>query len=284
MPSCQPTAGSKSTACTEISQVTVAGATANLRDSGRFGNTLARLSYYYYSDDRGLVATDNRPEPERKQSKAQSIEIHTVGASAAHVLAIGPGLADGMFYGFGQFGNWQNQDHGAWAYGVELGYQLPDVWASPWLRTGINSGSGDANANDRNHDTFFQLLPTAWLYAQFPFYNMMNNQDVFVQALLKPHPMVNVRFDFHWLSVNQSRDLVYAGSGATSDKVFGYAGTPTGGFDDLAYLTHVMVNVKPTEYLSFNVFYGHAFGQDIINAQYTGKQGNYAFVEANLSF
>lgn len=268
----------------EISQITVAGATANLRDSGLFGNTLGRLSYYYYSDDRGLTATDNRPEPERLRTKAQSIEVHTIAASAAHVMPIGPGLADGMFYAFGQFGDWQNLNHSAWAYGVEAGYQLPEIWGSPWLRAGINSASGDARPTDKQHDTFFQLLPTAWLYAQFPFYNMMNNQDVFVQALLKPHPMVNLRLDFHWLAVNESKDLVYSGAGATSDKVFGYAGAPTGGFNDLAYLTHVMVSFKPTEYLNFNAFYGHAFGQDIINAQYSGKQGDYAFLEANLSF
>jgi len=267
-----------------ITDINVAGATLNLRDSEAVGNTIAQLSYYYYSDDRNLLVTDNRSPVARAQTRGQALEIHTLGVSAAHVLPIGPGLADGMVYGYGQVGDWQNLDHGAWAYGAELGYQLPDLWGSPWMRAGINSGSGDSNPNDRDHQTFFQMLPTAWLYAQFPFYNMMNNQDVFVQALLKPHSMVNLRLDFHWLKVNESRDFVYSGSGATSDKVFGYVGTPTGGSSDLAYLTHFMVNVKPLDYLAFNIFYGHAFGQDVINAQYTGKQGNYGFVEAIVSF
>ncbi len=268
----------------EISQITVAGATANLRDSGLFGNTLGRLSYYYYSDDRNLVAADNRPEAVRTSTKAEPIEVHTLALSAAHTLPLGPGVVDGMFYGFGQVGDWQGLNHGAWAYGVELGYQLPEVWGSPWLRAGINSGSGDNNPGDGDHGTFFQMLPTVFLYAQFPFYNMMNNQDVFLQALLKPHPMVNLRMDFHWLKLNESRDLLYAGSGATNDTFFGYAGTPTGGFDELAYLAHLSVNLKPTDYLSFNVHYAHAFGQEVIAAQYSDRQGDYAFVEACLSF
>ncbi len=174
-----------------ITDINIAGATLNLRDSAAIGNTIGQLSYYYYSDDRDLVVTDNRSTAVRTAARGQSLEIHTLGVSAAHVLPIGPGLLDGMFYGYGQFGNWQNQNHGAWAYGVEVGYQFPDVWGSPWIRAGVNSASGDSNPNDGDHQTFFQLLPIAWLYAQFPFYNMMNNQDVFVQALVKPHPMVN---------------------------------------------------------------------------------------------
>jgi hypothetical protein len=65
---------------------------------------------------------------------------------------------------------------------------------------------------------------------------------------------------------------------------FGYNGAPTGGFDNLAYLTHVMVNVKPLDHLAFNIFYGHAFGQDIINTQFTATPGNYGFIEAIVSF
>jgi len=267
-----------------ITAVNVAGATVNLRDSERFKNTIGQLSYYYYSDDRGLVATDNRPEAARIATKGRSIEMNTLGASAAHVLPIGPGQADGMAYSYGQFGNWQGLNHGAWAYGAELGYQLPEVWGSPWMRAGINSASGDANPNDRDHQTFFQMLPTSWLYAQFPFYNMMNNQDVFLQAIVKPDPMVNIRLDFHWLSVNQSRDLVYNGAGATSNKYFGFNGAPTGGFDNLAYLTHIMVNLKPMDHLAFNLLYGHAFGQDIMGVNYTGKQGDYGFIETIVSF
>ncbi len=153
------------------------------------------------------------------------------------------------------------------------------------MRVGLNSGSGDPDPDDGDHETFFQMLPTAWLYAQFPFYNMMNNQDVFVQWIVAPHPKVDVRLDFHWLRVNESQDLVYAYGGATNDTVFGYVGTPIpGGFEDLAYLTHLMVSVKPFNHLAFNFFYAHAFGQDIINAQFDGKQGDYGFVEAIISF
>jgi hypothetical protein len=199
-------------------------------------------------------------------------------------LELGPGLGDGMAYGYGQLGDWQSQDHSAWAYGVELGYQLSSVWAKPWMRLGINSASGDPDPNDDLHQTFFQILPTAWLYAQFPFYNMMNNQDVFVQWIAEPHPMVSTRVDFHWLRVNSSADLAYFGGGATKNDFFGYGGVPAKGRHELAYLVHTMLTVKPTNFFTINAFYAHAFGQGVINANFTGRGANYGFLEGIISF
>ena len=66
------------------------------------------------------------------------------------------------------------------------------------------------------------MLPTAWLYAQFPFYSMMNNQDVFVQWIADPHPMFSLRLDLHWLRLNSSPDFAYFGGGATKNDFFGY--------------------------------------------------------------
>ncbi len=115
----------------EISDITVAGTSLNLRDSEAIGNTIGRLFWYYYADDRDIVFVDNRPLAIREAAKGEGSSIHTIGASAVHVHGIGPGLADGMFYAFGQFGDWQDLRHRTWAYGVEVGYQLPALWGRP---------------------------------------------------------------------------------------------------------------------------------------------------------
>src|SRR5206468_4061587 len=80
--------------------------------------------------------------------------------------------------------------------------------------------SGDGNAMDGHHRTFFQLLPTARTYAQLPFYNLMNTGDAFVQVLLTPHRAVSLRCDYHWLALSDARDLWYSGGGATNDRIF----------------------------------------------------------------
>jgi hypothetical protein len=264
--------------------ITLGGLALNLEDGPATGPTLGRLFWYYYGDDRDVLYVDNRPLAARQSAIGQHSHIHTIGAHLVRLERIGPGTADAMAFGFGQFGSYQNLAQRAWAYGVEAGYRLADIWAQPWLRGGINSGSGDGDPNDGTHGTFFQLLPTAWLYAQFPFYNMMNNQDVFAQAVLDPHPMVSLRVDGHWLRLNSGRDLDYAGGGATNNSLFGYTGVSGNGRLELAYLLHLMLTVRPTAFLTCNGFYAHAWGQGVINQAYAGRDGNYGFFEAILAF
>lgn len=266
-----------------ITDINVAGITLNLHDGDLFGNTLGRLAWYTYNDTRPDVAVVDNSQTVPPQLGA-NISLHTIGGHLARIEPAGPGQFDGTVYGFSQFGNWQTQNQSAWAYGVELGYQLKDLWASPWLRAGINSASGDSNPDDQTHGTFFQMLPTAWLYAQFPFYNMMNNQDVFVQMILRPDPTVTVRADFHSLSVNATEDLVYSSSGAGNTQLFGFLGMPTYGQSDLANVTHVSVGWRPLDNLSINAFYAHSFGQSIIDRNFTGSQGDYGFLETIVTF
>ena len=264
--------------------VTVGGIALNLKESPVVGTTIGRVFWYYYGDDRDVVFLDNRPLPVREGERGLSADLHTFGAHVVRAQPLGPGVADGMAYGFGQFGDWQSQTQRAWAYGVELGYRLNSVWAKPWLRTGINSGSGDTDPADDEHETFFQMLPTAWLYAQFPFYNMMNNQDVFVQWIADPHPMLSLRLDGHWLRVNSSRDLAYFGGGATKNDFFGFGGVNGNGRNELAYLVHTMITVRPTAFLTFNGLFAHAWGQGVINQAFAGRGGNYGFLEAVVAF
>ena len=268
----------------EIEGITLGGLAFTVRDSERLPGTTGRFFWIEYDDQRDVVFLDNRPLPVREAEKGEGATIATIGGNVEHVADVGPGRVDALGWGVGQVGTWQSQDQLAWAYAIELGYQLPDVWARPWMRVGINSGSGDTDPNDDVHATFFQLLPTARLYAQFPFYNMMNNQDVFVQWMLQPHAQVSVRADLHWLRVNASQDLSYSGGGATKEDFFGYGGVPAKGRNELAYLTDVAVTYTPIAPLTLYAYYGHAFGQGVINANFNGTQANFGYVEAILKF
>jgi len=264
--------------------IRVGGVALNLKESPAVGPTIARLFWYYYGDDRDVVFLDNRPLPAREADRGEETHLHTIGGHLVRAQMLGPGIADGMAYAFGQFGDWQSLDHQAWAYGAEVGYRLTDIWAKPWTRIGINSASGDNSPSDNDHNTFFQMLPTAWLYAQFPFYNMMNNQDVFVQWIFEPHPMLSWRLDGHWLRLNSGKDLAYFGGGATKDDFFGYGGVAPNGRNELAYLVHTMLTIRPTAFLTFNALYAHAWGQGVINQAFADAGGDYGFLEAVVAF
>lgn len=272
----------------ELGDVGVAGLAATLRRVPGLALPIdARLFYLYYDDrrfsdereeTRRPVKVDNRPLPDRA-SEGDSIAVHTWGAHALGVLPAGPGRADLLLWGAVQDGDWGVQSHAAWAFAVEGGYQLPGLWGAPWLRVGYDQSSGDDDPEDGDHRTFFQLLPTARIYAQFPFFNLINSQDTFAQVLVKPHPRVHVRSDVHWLRLTERRDLWYAGGGATSDDVFGFSGTPSGDRRELAYLVDLAVTMQLWKRLSAYFYYGHAFGQGVVKRTFAGAGADYGYVE-----
>jgi len=65
----------------------------------------------------------------------------------------------------------------------------------------------DKDSTDREHGTFYQMLPTARKYAFFPLYNLMNNEDLFIQAIFKPKEAFTIRTDLHSLSLQNKHDL-----------------------------------------------------------------------------
>jgi alginate export protein len=243
-----------------------------------------RLFYLYFEDRRNdPLKVDNRALVDRRLDR-DAIEVHTLGGHAVTAVELGPGILDGLVWAVAQFGDWGELDHTGWAYAVEAGYQLAGVPAQPWLRIGINQSSGDDDPADGSHRTFFQVLPTARVYAQLPFFNLMNNRDVFAQLILRPHSRITLRTDYHWLSLTERDDLWYAGGGATNERIFGFSGSPSGGARDLAQLVDASLTVSLHQYVTLGVYYGHAFGGDVVRTNFTGSDADYGFVELTFRY
>ncbi len=264
--------------------ITLAGLAWTLRRLPGAPPLEARAFYLYYRDDRDdTLKVDNRPLPVREADR-RPISINTIGANVITAIDAGPGIVDGLLWGVVQTGTWGTDTHGAWAWAVEGGYQLPRVPAAPWLRAGWNRSSGDGDPDDREHRTFFQLLPTARTYARLPCFNLRNSSDAFLELLLRPHECVLVRTDVHWLRVTEGRDLWYSGGGATSNTFFGYAGSPANGRHGLATLADVSVTVTLHERLTLEAYYGHAFGRTVVGQTFAGRGADYGFLEATFSY
>jgi hypothetical protein len=243
-----------------------------------------RAFYLYYEDGRTeTVKVDNRPLAEREADR-DAIRVHTLGAHALALPRVGPGEIDLLLWAVVQTGRWGELGQTSWAWALEAGYQLPRLPGSPWVRVGIDRSSGDGDPDDGSHETFFQVLPTARRYARLPFFNLMNDQDVFAQILLAPHPLVQVQADYHWLTLTEAADLWYSGGGATNDVLFGYAGIPSGDRRELAHLVDFSVAWRTLPWLSVNAYVGHAFGQSVVGSSFAGRGATYGFVEATLSY
>ena len=133
-----------------------------------------------------VLKTDNRPTPVRA-ADLDKIEIATWGADYAHVFnTTDAGKFDFLVWGVVQTGSWGNLAQHAGAFVGEAGWQPPVKVLKPWVSAGYSYGSGDGNPNDTGHGTFFQDLPTPRQYARFPFYNMMNNEDLYATFNLRP--------------------------------------------------------------------------------------------------
>jgi hypothetical protein len=241
----------------------------------------ARFFFIYYSDGRGLLKVDNRPAPIRAADK-QDISLYTEGANWIAALPTSAGTVDFLAWGALQQGQWGELDQDSWAWDVEMGWQPNMLPWKPWLRIGYGRTSGDDNPNDGDHDTFFQILPTARLYAYSTFYNLMNNDDGFIQLLLRPFPGLVTRTEFHFIRLGEAKDLWYTGSGATlSDRNvgFGYSGRPAFGHHNLLQVFENSVSYDWNTHLNLSVYYGHIFGKSIVRSIFAEDDANYAFVE-----
>jgi len=239
-----------------------------------------------YIDHRTLVLkTDNRPQAVRAADQGK-IEIGTYGLDYAHVFnAEHAGKFDFLLWGALQGGSWGNQTQHAAAFVGEAGWQPPVTVLKPWISAGYSYGSGDGDPNNGRHSTFFQLLPTPRQYARFPFYNMMNNEDLYATLNVRPLSKLSFRTEGHTLRLASASDLWYLGGGAFQPKTFGYTGRPSNGNRGLANVWDASADYQFTHSFSATLYYGHAWGKGVIEAIYPkSANGQLIFLETNYHF
>jgi hypothetical protein len=222
-------------------------------------HTEVRLFYIGYDDDRP-IAHGGLPG---------GVTVHTLGFSSIGVHPIGAGNLDLLVWFAGQWGDFARLDHAAAAGIFEAGYQLTEAPWKPWVRTGVNIASGDGNASDGDHNTFFNLLPTNHLYYgyadQFAFQNLIN---FFMQLKLQPHEKLGLDVVYHKFWLQSRSDGRYAGSGAFNRAVFGYAPAiaPPAGTRNAADEIDLVVNWNVHENLALEVGYARMWGHGVFKA------------------
>jgi len=247
-----------------------------------------RIFGLYYQDWRSnVVKTDNRPAANR-QLDAANIAINTFGGHSVHAFESKPATFDLLFWGAAQTGRWGVQDHSAYAFDAEAGFQ-PKAKAlrriRPWVRGGYGQSSGDGNPADGTHNTFFQILPTPRPFARFPFFNLMNNRDIYGGLTLRPHAKLSISTEYHGLSLANRNDLWYLGGGVFQPWSFGYIGRATNGRRSLANLYDVSVDVKLNAAVGLNLYYGRAQGLAAVQSIYpSGRSANLGYVELTYKF
>lgn len=227
------------------------------------------------------IAFDDDRDP-RQGGLADGQTIYTTGASLLGVYDLGPGRVDALLWAAGQWGSFDGDDHRAAAGLVEVGYQLPDVFAEPWLRLGVNVASGDEDPGDDDHETFANLLPTNHLYYgfadQLAFQNLV---DSFVQLRLAPHPKLQLNFFVHWFELLERDDARYSGTGAFDRSAFGYPAQATGGQSDVGVEYDAVATLLLHRTTTLELGFSWLDGGDVFDGQ---QDGDAAFAYASLEF
>jgi hypothetical protein len=221
----------------------------------------------YHDGRTGITKTDNRPLAVR-QADHQNIRVGTYGGDFIATIPAGSGQFDLLGWGALQNGAWGELGQSSKAGTIEGGYKLLKLPTTPWIRGGYFYGSGDDNPSDNQHKTFFQILPTPWIYAHTPFYNLMDDKDGFVQIIDRPTKRLELRGDIHWLQLSSNRDLWYQGGGAFDNKVFGYVGRPSNGHSSFANVAEIGSVWQATKAVAVSFYYGHTSGKSVVASIY----------------
>ncbi|MEZ5286219.1 MAG: alginate export family protein [Vicinamibacterales bacterium] len=230
-----------------------------------------------YRDRRAI---DIRPDNANIATAAADISVVAVGASHIGTRRLARGEADWLLWGAAQGGDWYGETHRAQAGALEGGYRLA-TGGRPWVRAGVSYASGDGQARDGRHETFFPMLADVRTYAQSMVYAPMNLRDAFVQVLADPHPRARVRVDLHRLDLANAEDRWYQGSGATAKtgRYFGFSTRPSGGATGLGTVVEGSVAVRLSRYWSVNAFAAHLRGGPVVRARFSSDRRWFWYVE-----
>ncbi len=238
----------------------------------------------YHDGRTGLTKTDNRTAAARALDH-KNIRIGTYGMSAITAIPVRKNTVDLLFWGVLQDGSWGLLDQHSGGYAAEGGFRWTGVRTQPWLRGGALRTTGDNNNTDHEHNTFFQILPTPRIYARFPFFNMMNSKDEFVQLIDKPTGKLEVRTDLHFLQLTAPGDFWYQGGGAYDNKVFGFIGRPGNGHGSFTSLYDVSADYALNKQLTLGAYYARAFGKTVVASIYPrDRVAQYGFFELTYRF
>jgi len=256
------------------------------RDFGfKHSNGEWRAFGIYYNDDRSVVKTDNRSAA-AKAHDLGGINIATFGSHYIQDVTTQAGVFDVLWWGAVQTGKWGLLTQKSGAANGEAGFQ-PNGFGPlhPWIRGGMFWSSGDGNATDGTHGTFFVMLPTPRIYARFPFYNEMNNSDAFAELILRPHKRVTFRSDFHDVWLSNRHDLWYGGGGAFQPWTFGFTGRPSNGLSSLAKVYDTGGDFQLTRQLGLGLYFGYAQGGAVVKKIFpTGYDSKFGYIELDYAF
>lgn len=245
--------------------------------------TELQLFAQQYQDRRDIRA---RPDNDGLPAAPVDLRLHTLGASVIHLSPIGRGQVDALAWVAAQFGDWYGDRHRAGSVVGEAGYQSTAMPLRPWFRAGVLWASGDDDAGDVAHGTFFPVLPSMRPSLMAGTIAQMNVRDVWGELRLQPSARVEMRGEVHRLSLVRAADRWYSGTGATTlaGTYFGYTGRGSGGDTSLGTLAQARVSASLGARWSIRGSLGVLSGGNVVRTWFAGNRLTVVAFESLVAF
>jgi hypothetical protein len=245
---------------------------------------------YLYDDRRRIAARpDNQlPPPSGRVATPTraDVRIGTAGASAIGAYPHRGGRWDALAWVAAQTGDWYGQRHRGLALAGQAGHQWTRARGRPWLRVGVDYASGDADALDGSHGTFFPMLPSGNQQARSNTYALMNVIDTWVETRVTPARAVDALAAVHRVGLARRADWWYAGSGATerTGNYFGFHARNNAGGRSLGTVIEGEVAWRATRWWTLRGYAGRIAGGEVVRNRFAGHRLFTAWLESVVSF
>lgn len=236
-----------------------------------------------YDDTRRISA---RPDNTGRPTTRADITVVAVGGSLAGAYPSRAGTTDVTVWAAQQGGHWYEQSHRGRAVTASLGQRFDRVAWQPWLRAGVAWASGDGDAADDRHATFFPMLPSGDRVSSLNAYALMNLRDLWTRAELSPHRAFDLAAGVHRVQLADGADRWYQGSGATirAGNYFGFQGRDARGATTLGTVFDAQATWRPRRWWTLRALAGRITGGDVPAALFARPRLTTAWLESTLRF
>ncbi len=266
-----------------MDRVRVAAAELTLAPGTVAPRTRVELFGLGYDDTRPVTA---RPDNTGREPRRADIRVWTAGASAVGAYPSRLGVTDVVGWVAGQSGAWYELSHRAVAATGAVGHRFAGAPWRPWLRAGTAYASGDANATDGRHGTFFPLLPSSDRVSRLNAYALMNVVDRWAAFELQPHRSLDVTASVRRVTLASTADRWYQGSGATLrlGNYFGFQGRNGRGGSAIGTVVDGTATWRPLRWWTLRALAGRIAGGDVVTRIFRGNRLVTAWLESTLHF
>ncbi len=179
----------------------------------------------------------------------------------------------------GQMGKWGADDIRAYGLVGSLGYQWQTHW-QPLVKLQCIIGSGDSDPTDGIHSTFDGVFGGADtdLYGWMNMFFWQNLREYRLDLKLTPHKALTFKGEYHYFTLDQTRDAWYfPGKAVRWDKT-GSSG------QELGHELDITVRMKVSKYLELLVGSSFFMPGDFVKDTGKSPQASWYFLETTFYF